>query len=70
MWRFYLAAAKRAREYRSFYIVIKVQSEGLVSEVSHFYTDVIQRTPKYYILDVLYSKPRFPTTMFISRGIN
>ena len=31
---------------------------------------LIKRTPKYYILDVLYLKPSSLTTMFISRGIN
>ena len=70
MWRFYLAAAKRAREFRNLYIVFKVQSEGLVSEECHFYTDLVHRTPKYYIVDVLYLKPRSLITMFISRGIN
>ena len=70
MWRFYLAAAKRARESRNLYTVFKVQSEGLVSEVCHLYTDLIYRTPKYYILDVIYSEARFLITMFISRGIN
>lgn len=70
MWRFYLAPAKRARESRNLYIVFKVQSEGLVSEECHFYTDLAYRTPKYNIMDVLYSKPGSLITMFISRGIN
>lgn len=69
MWRFYLAPAKRARESRNL-IVFKVQSEGLVSEEFHFYTDLVNRTPNYYIMDVLYLKPRSLITMFISRGIN